>query len=152
MNKLKQIQTLIYNYHWQRKEVDRIARILNSIDGPQGAGIAQYGIEATLPKPNTNEKSKYEIEAMGRREKRQYERYVRFSENVEKVESLADYLDNDHQLIILDCMMEGMSYRSIADHLGVSRYKLGEMKDDMFDQLCQKCHFPQHLLKEKLTV
>ncbi len=150
MNK-HQLQELIYNYHWQIKEVDRISRILNNIDGPQGAGTAQYGIEATLPKPNTKEKSKHEIDAMSRREKRLYERYMRFKENVEVVESLADYLENDFNQIILDCMMEGMSLRSIAAHLGISRYKVGELKDEMIDHFCQICHFPQHFTKEKST-
>ncbi len=150
MNK-EQLQSLIYDYHWQAKEVERIARILNDAGGPQGAGTAQYGIEATLPKPNTNEKSKHEIDAMSRREKRLYERYMRFKENVEIVESLADYLESDFNQIILDCMMEGMSQRSIGAHLGISRYKVGELKDEMMSHFCQICHFPQHFTQEKST-
>lgn len=150
MNK-DQLQSLIYNYHWQIKEVERIARILNHIDAPKGAGTAQYGIEATLPKPNTSIKSKSEIDAMGRREKRLYERYLRYKDNVELVESLADHLDSDYKQIILDCMMEGMSLRSIGAHLGISRYKVGELKDDMINHFCQICHFPQHLTGDKIT-
>src|SRR5690625_1960646 len=150
MNK-KQLQTLIYNYHWQTKKANRIARILNDIDAPKGAATTQYGIESTLPKANTTLKSKHEIDAMGRREKRLYERYMRYIENIELVESLADHIDNEMQLIILDCMMEGMSLRSIAAHLGISRYKVSELKDEMLDHFCQICHFPQHFEIEKTT-
>ena len=147
----KQLQTLIYNYHWQTKEANRIARILNDIDAPKGATTTQYGIEATLPKANTTLKSRYEIDELSRREKRLYERYMRYKENIELVESLADYIDEEMQLIILDCMMEGMSLRSIAAHLGVSRYKVSELKDDMLSHLCQICHFPPHFENEKIT-
>lgn len=133
-----QLQALIYSYNWQTKEVDRIARILNTIDGPQGAKTTQYGIEATLPKPNTSIKSKCEMDAMGKREKRLYDRYMRFKSNVELVETFPEYIANEMQLIVLDCMMEGMSYRSIAAHLGVSRNKVTELKDEMLNHLSQK--------------
>lgn len=146
-----QLNDLIYNYHWQIKEVDRLNRILNDIGGPKGATTTKYGEESAQPKPNTSLKSKYEIDDMSRREKRLYDRYMRFKSNVEFVESLADYLSNEKQIIILDCMMEGMSLRSISAHLGMSRYKAGALKDKMFDHLCQKCHFPQHFEVEKTT-
>ena len=142
MNK-NQLQKLIYDYNWQSKECSRIERILNKIDGPTDVKTTQYGIEATLPKPNTSVKSKTEIDNMGKREKRQYERYLKFKNNVEFVESLADYVDDERQLTVLDCMMDGMSFRSIASHLKVSRNKLSEIKDDLLNHLSQKCQKDQ---------
>jgi len=142
MNK-NQLQKLIYDYNWQSKECSRIERILNKIDGPTGVKTTQYGIEATLPKSNTSVKSKAEIDNLGKREKRQYERYIKFKSNVEFVESLADYVDDERQLTVLDCMMDGMSFRSIASHLGTSHYKVGEIKDDLLNHICQKCQISQ---------
>jgi DNA-binding NarL/FixJ family response regulator len=142
MNK-NQLQKLIYDYNWQSKEYLRIERLLNKIDGPTGVKTTQYGIEATLPKSNTSVKSKVEIDNMGKREKRQYERYIKFKSNVEFVESLADYVDDERQLTVLDCMMDGMSFRSIASHLKVSRNKLSEIKDDLLNHLSQKCQKDQ---------
>ena len=138
MNK-NQLQKLIYDYNWQSKECSRIERILNKIDGPTGVKTTQYGIEATLPKSNTSVKSKSEIDNMGKREKRQYERYIKFKSNVEFVETLAYYLEDEKQLTVLDCMMDGMSFRSIASHLGTSHYKVGEIKDELLDRICQEC-------------
>lgn len=150
-----QLQSLIYKYHWQSKEVVRLRHMLFGIDIKEGSLTQQYGLEATLPKPNTNIKSKYEMDELDARERRQYERYLNFKRNTDFVESLLNEARNDQEMIILDCMMEGMSYRSIADHLGVSRYKIGEMKDDMFDhlcQICQLCQNQQHLHREKCEV
>lgn len=147
-----QLQSLIYKYHWQSKEVARLRSLLFGIDIKTGGLTQQYGIEATMPKANTSIKSKYEIDAMDVREKRQYERYLKYKANVDVVESLLSKTDNEQELIILDCMMDGMSYRSIADHLGVSRYKIGETKDEMLERFCQICHFPQLLNREKTLV
>lgn len=135
-----ELEQMIYDYHWQAREADRIKYLLNNIELPSGVKTTQYGEEATLPKANTSIKSKSEINAMSKREERLYSRYLRYTENTQFVESLASYLTDDIQLIILDCMMEGMSYRSIASHIGTSRYKIGEIKEELLSQLCQKCH------------
>lgn len=151
MNK-QQLQSLIYAYHWQSREVARLESLLFGVDRLSQNLTQTYGIEATMPKANTNIKSKYEMDELDARERRQYERYLDYKENVDTVESLLNHARNDQEMIILDCMMDGMSYRSIADHLGVSRYKLGETKDDMLNHFCQICHFPQHLQKQKSLV
>ncbi|MFC2948550.1 sigma factor-like helix-turn-helix DNA-binding protein [Virgibacillus sediminis] len=147
MNK-KQLENLIYQYHWRKRELDRISSIIwgGFSQVPSAGMVAQYGVEATLPKPNTNIKSAAEMDAMDAREKRQYQRWIQYSEKVDAIERLIDYLKEEQHKIILDCMMEGMSYRSIADHLGVNRNKIREMKEDMLGQLCQKCHFLTDLL------
>jgi len=152
---VKQIENLIYQYHWRKKELDRISGILWGYRIPNYSnGVSQYGIEATLPKPNTNLKSFAEMDAMDAREKRQYERYIEYLDKVEQIESMMDILADEQHQIILDCMMEGMSYRSIAAHLGIGRSKITEMKNEMLSQICQNGqkshigqsgHFKQHL-------
>ncbi|MFC7060782.1 sigma-70 family RNA polymerase sigma factor [Halobacillus seohaensis] len=153
MNK-KQVENLIYEYHWHRKELDRIGEIIwgGYSRGPSFGLVQQFGIEATMPKANTNIKSAAEIDALDVREKRLYKRWLEYREKVQAIELMVDFLEEEQQKIVLDCMMEGMSYRSIADHLSINRNKIREMKDDMLCQLCQKCHFLHDLLLEKITV
>ena len=149
------MENLIYEYHWREKEVNRLENILwggRSTHGPSFGLVQQLGIEATLPKPNVNIKSPTEIDAMERREQRLYKRWEEYREVVLTIEMLADYLENEQQKIILDCMMEGMSYRSIADHLGNNRNKIREMKEDMLCQICQKCQFLLELIEENIAV
>ncbi|MBB6451997.1 hypothetical protein HNQ94_000418 [Salirhabdus euzebyi] len=152
MNK-KKIENLIYEYHWRKKEMDRLENILfgSTIPIRGSVGVSKYGIEATLPR-GTSLKSKAELEAMDKREERLYERWVEYREKVFAIELVVDKLDDEYHLIIIDCMMEGMSYRAIAAHLGYSRSKLRELKDDMLNQICQKCHFVHDLILKKTTV
>lgn len=147
---LKQIEGLIYEYHWRKKEMDRIENMLfgHRIPISKSVGVAQYGIEATLPH-GSKLKSYAEMEAMDRREERQYKRWESYRTTVCAIEVMADSLEDEQELIIIDCMMEGMSYRSIADHLGISRNKLGQIKNEMLNHLSQKCHFVLSLLEEK---
>jgi|SRR5690625_2421215 len=142
----KQIENLIYQYHWRKKELDRLSNILWGLSNNfKSVGVAQGGIESTLPKPNTSLKSYAEMDDMDARERRNYERYIEYEEKVDAVESMIDCLEDEQHKIILDCMMEGMSYRSIADHLSVNRNKIREMKEEMLCQICQKCHLLQGL-------
>lgn len=136
MNK-KEIEQLIHEYHWRIREVIRLEKILfGSYESPdRSVGVAQYGIEATLPKPNTNLKSHAELKALDARERRLIKRLSDFRDKVMKVEEMAHYLTDDKHLIILDCMMEGLSYRSIAEHLGVSTTKLWQMKNEMIEKI-----------------
>ncbi|MGJ9460301.1 sigma-70 family RNA polymerase sigma factor [Oceanobacillus sp. CF4.6] len=146
----KQVEDLIYQYHWRKKELDRLHSILwGTRAHTKSIGVAQYGVEATLPKPNTNLKSYAEMDDMDAREKRLYNRWKEYKEKVQGIELLDYFLEDEYQLIILDCMMEGMSYRSIADHLSMNRNKVRDMKEDMLCQLCQKCHFLNDLKLEK---
>ena len=128
--------------------MDRLHNILWGVRTEyKSVGVAQGGIEATLPKPNTSLKSHAEMDDMDARELRLYNRWQEYKEKVHAIEVLGDYLEDEHQLIILDCMMEGMSYRSIADHLGMNRNKVRDLKEDMLCQICQKCHFLHDLLE-----
>lgn len=155
MNK-KDLENLIYEYHWRKKELVRIEGILfgNRIPMSKSVGVSQYGIEATLPHGSSG-KSIAELKDMDLREERLYRRWEEYREKVFAIEMFAENTKDEQQLVIIDCMMEGMSYRSIAAHLGMSRNKLGEIKNSMLDHLCQicqkdqKCHFVQNLFDKK---
>lgn len=135
----KQVEDLIYQYHWRKKEMDRLSNILwGTNSNNKSVGVAQGGIESTLPKPNTSLKSHAEMDDMDAREKRLYVRWMEYQEKAHAIEVMTDYLEDEQHRIILDCMMEGMSYRSIADHLSVNRNKIRDMKEEMLCQICQK--------------
>ncbi|WP_227396995.1 sigma-70 family RNA polymerase sigma factor [Jeotgalibacillus aurantiacus] len=151
----KEIENLIYKYHWQSKEASRLASLIFGRTGgsEKSWGVAQYGLEAVMPK-GSSIRSARELEEMDKREERLYKRYMKFNEHVETLERIAaevESFSDERMAIIIDCMMEGMSYRSIAMHLGINRNLIRELKDDMLCQICQKCHFVHDLkLEEKL--
>jgi DNA-directed RNA polymerase specialized sigma24 family protein len=148
----KQVENLIYEYHWRRREVDRLENILFGSSIPMKSwGVAQYGIEAAMPKGSSG-RSLLEIESMDLREQRLFNRLESFRDKVYAVEMIAGKVNEEQQLIIIDCMMEGMSYRAIAAHLGVSREKVRIEKNKMLSQICQNCHFLQDYLNGKKCV
>lgn len=126
--------------------MDRLSNILwGTNSNNKSVGVSQYGVEATLPKPNTNLVSAAEMNDMDAREKRLYVRWLEYQEKSHAIEIMSDYLEEEQHRIILDCMMEGMSYRSIADHLGINRNKIRDMKEEMLCQICHKCQLVHSL-------
>lgn len=150
MNK-KELESLIYSYHWRKREVNRLERILyGSSVIERSVGVSRYGIEATLPKGSPL-KSHAELEQLDLRDQLLLKRYNKHIDKVLLVERIAEWLEDEIHQIIIDCMMEGMSYRSIAAHLGVNREKIRELKEEMLCHICQNCHFLHELKNEKST-
>ena len=146
----KELENLIYDYHWMKREISRLYQRLYGVTGvaERNTLIAQYGIEATLPKGSPL-RSEVELRLMDLREERQYKRLKYLETRVEAIEKISDHLTDDLHLVIIDCMMDGMSYRAIAAHLGMNREKVREIKDEMLCQICQNCHFLHDLKSEK---
>lgn len=148
-----EIEKLIYDYHWLRKEVSRLEKIIFGFSVPiKSIGVTQYGIEAAMPKGSLL-KSEAELEALDVRERRLYKRLNMYRKKVFAVEKIAElYLVDDQELTLMDCMMEGMSYRAIAAHLGLSREKVRALKNEMINHIHQNCHFLHELKEDKSRV
>ncbi|KOP70990.1 hypothetical protein AMS60_23320 [Bacillus sp. FJAT-21945] len=148
-----EIEKLIYDYHWLRKEVCRLEKIVFGFSVPiKSIGVTQYGIEAAMPKGSLL-KSEAELEALDIRERRLYKRLNMYRKKVFAIEKIAELdLVDDQELTLMDCMMEGMSYRAIAAHLGLSREKVRTLKNEMIDHIHQNCHFLHELKRDKSAV
>jgi hypothetical protein len=148
----EQIEALLRDYRWMRKEVDRLERILFGYSSPMRSwGVSQYGIEATLPKGSPG-KSQAELKDMDIREERLYKRLKKYQKIVYAIELAVDFIEDEKMKIVYDCILEGMSYRAIGYHLGISREQVRRMKNKIIDHLCQSCHFLQLLKEEKSAV
>ncbi|MDU0070051.1 MULTISPECIES: sigma factor-like helix-turn-helix DNA-binding protein [Bacillus] len=151
MNK-KEIEKLISSYHWMSKEVQRLQRVLYGSDIPMRSwGVAQYGLEAAMPKGSPG-KSQAELKQMDLREERLFKRLEYFEERVYAIEAAARKIEGEQHKVIYDCMMEGISYRAIGLHLGISRETVRRMKDEIINQLCQNCRIVQLLNPQKSVV
>ncbi|WP_338788799.1 sigma factor-like helix-turn-helix DNA-binding protein [Metabacillus sp. FJAT-53654] len=147
-----QVEQLIKDYHWMRKEVNRLERILYGYSTPMKSwGVAQYGEDAAMPKGSPG-KSQMELEKMDIREERLLKRLWKLQGRVFALEAAADYLNDEIEKIVYDCMLDGMSYRAIGYHLDISREKVRQIKIDFLNQLCQNCHLLQLLKLEKIAV
>ncbi|USK61320.1 sigma-70 family RNA polymerase sigma factor [Peribacillus asahii] len=146
---IEKIETMLRDYPWMKKEVGRLERIIYGYSTPMKSwGVAQYGIEATLPKGSPG-KSQAELRDMDIREERQYKRLMQLRERVYALEMAADLLDDEKERVIYDCMLDGMSFREISYHIGVSRNQVKKTKEAILSQLSQKSQFVQLLNLEK---
>lgn len=151
MNK-KEIENLISSYYWMVKEVQRLQSVLYGSEIPMRSwGVARYGLEAAMPKGSPG-KSQAELKEMDMREERLFKRLQYFEERVYAIEAAARTINGERHRVIYDCMMEGMSYRAIGLHLGISRETVRRMKDEIINQLCQNCRIVQLLNPEKSVV
>lgn len=147
----EQLETLIKDYHWMKKEVERLQNIIYGYKTPMRSwGVARYGDEARMPRTSPL-KSQAELKQMDIREERLFKRLKNFEEIVYALELAADYLNNEKDKVIYDCLLDGMSYRAIAYHVGISRNDVRKRKEIILSQLCQKSHLVQ-LLKLKKSV
>ncbi|MGN7403414.1 hypothetical protein ACTHO0_26550 [Cytobacillus praedii] len=90
-------------------------------------GVAQYGIEATLPKGSSG-KSQVELRDMDIREQKQVARLEEYQRRVYSIESAGNYLDREILKIEYDCMLSGMTRQEIAIHLEISRDSVDKLR------------------------
>ena len=149
---INQVSQLIRDYRWMKNEVNRLQRtIYGSVFPMQSWGVAQYGIDAAMPKGSKG-KSVAEMEAMDVREKKQMERLEAYERYVYALESAVDVLEDERQKIIYDCLLDEMTYRQIALHLAVSKDYVQKQKTDIVRQIGQSRQITAILTMEKECV
>ncbi|MGY3716771.1 hypothetical protein ACWE42_14730 [Sutcliffiella cohnii] len=117
------------SYHWMIKEIDRLIIVLdNAIKtfGPESSLVAQWGIEATLPKakgmkPSTMSMSEDKYD-------RQWKRLKALEEKIKKIDEFVETLEDEKERTVLECILDGERMNTIARHVGVSRTRLNEIK------------------------
>ncbi|MGE8207822.1 helix-turn-helix transcriptional regulator [Heyndrickxia sp. NPDC080065] len=100
-----------------------------------GEGLtAQYGIEATLPKPQGVTSDPVYKETV-RREKR-YKKIAQYEEKVQVIQDHMYLISNERESEVLYWLLEGKSYRWIALHMGLSHSHIRRLRENIVDQLC----------------
>ncbi|MGE8079040.1 DNA-binding response regulator [Peribacillus loiseleuriae] len=126
----KQIESILKDYHWMMNSI----KILRDSMKDAGEGLtAQYGIEATLPKPQGVVSDPIFKEVV-RREKR-YKKIAQYEEKVQIIQDRMAVIQDDREFEVLHWILEGKSYRWIALHMGLSHSHIGRIKDSIVNQL-----------------
>lgn len=154
----KELESLISDYKFFKREIKRLEESLYRLGGgfatKTSNGVAQYGIEATLPK-SSGLISKAELDDLDKREQHILKRIMKYQTKVTFIECAEESLTDMTQQTLYSCMMEGMSYRAIGKHLGVSREQVRRLRNDLMCHLCHLCQNDQlchlwHDLKYKI--
>mgnify|MGYP000981590639 CR=1 FL=1 len=129
------VTQMIKDFKWMRNEVQRLQKLLYGHSLPiQNWGVAQYGVEAAMPKGSKG-KSMMELKRIESLEEKRNNRLKRYETEVYLLETLGDTLQNETQKVIYDCLLESMSYREIALHLMISKDNVQRQRKEIIQQL-----------------
>jgi hypothetical protein len=146
------IAELIRDYRMMKREIERLQRIIYGKSVPMRSwGVAQYGVEATLPHGSSG-KSQAELRDMDIREQKQIMRLQEYQRKVFAIESAGDFLDKEILKIVYDCMLSGMTRQQIAVHLVISRDSVDKLRAEIKAQIGTNTTFSKLLHGEKSAV
>lgn len=127
-----EIYDILKDYFWMIREIQRIDRELSETDFN---GAAQYGIDATMPRPQGVVGKALENEAMRRVQKSQrLQKYIR---DVNFINQNRHKIKGNREEVVLDCLLDGLSLTAIAKHLGMGRTRVTEIRNNIVDELAK---------------
>lgn len=99
-----------------------------------GDGLtAQYGIEATLPKPKGQTSDPIYSEVI-RRSKR-WDKIKEYADKVKVIQDRLHVIKDEREIEVLHWLLEGKSYRWIGYHMGLSFSHIKRIRDSIVDKL-----------------
>ncbi|MBS4172108.1 DNA-binding response regulator [Bacillus sp. FJAT-49736] len=128
----KEIENILKDYHWMINSIQELRKSMMSA----GEGLtAQYGIEASLPKPKGTTGDPIYREII-RREKR-HAVINKYKAKISVIQDRLHLIKDDRELEVLHWLLEGKSYRWIALHMGLSHSHIKRLRDSIIGQMCE---------------
>ncbi|MGE8207666.1 helix-turn-helix transcriptional regulator [Heyndrickxia sp. NPDC080065] len=129
----KEIGNILKDYHWMINSI----KILRDSMKEAGEGLtAQYGIEATLPKPQGVTSDPVYKETV-RREKR-YSKIAQYEEKVQVIQDRMYLIKDERESEVLYWLLDGKSYRWIGEHMRLSFSHIKRIRDSIIDKLANE--------------
>lgn len=126
------VEEELKDYPWMVREIERLRGILEEA----GSGLTGvYGLDGDMPKGKGGHADSVHREAQKR--EKYWNRMKQLEEKVTRIDSAAERLRDDRQRTILECLMEGQRMNRIAQHIGVSRQRLHELKLELVRLLAE---------------
>lgn len=129
MKTFHEIENALRDYHWMIKEIQRLREELNSVNV---SITTKYGVEASMPKGNKISKN-VESEVISR--ERKQKTLKKFEDKVKFIETNCTCIEDDRELAVLNCILDGLSIVSISQHLGFSERKVYMIKDEIVKKI-----------------
>lgn len=129
---MEQVEEELKDYPWMVREIARLRETLEQA----GSGMTgTYGLDGAMPKGKGKHADAVLREAE-RREKH-WTRLEQLEAKVRRINKAAERLSDERQRTIMECMMEGQRMNRIAQHIGVSRQRLHELKLELMRRLAE---------------
>lgn len=134
-----QLDQWLKDYHWMVNEIkimkDAMESVLKGIEY-DGAKIAQYGIEATLPKAVGGTSDPVSFEAI--RRANIYSRYLRYERKVREIQERSKYVVGEREIYVLNCILDGDSMRKIGQKMGLSESTIRRLREHILDMMIEQ--------------
>lgn len=125
----KDVAKILHDYGWIISEIARQRRMLSSVNTQM---TARYGLDATMPR-RTGTNDPVSNEVVHRERKNKW---------IAKLEAKALYvqerlaaIDDEREIAILECIMDGMSMVAIQRHMGISKSHLFRLRDSIIEKM-----------------
>lgn len=132
----KEIAAMLRDYHWMINEIKRQRQMLEDAGG--ASMTAQYGVEASLPKPQHVNSDPVAKEVVRRNKKQKW--IEKLEEKVSFIQKHMTCITNERELAVLECLLDGMSMIAITRHMQMSRRNIYEIRNAIVDKIA---HFAQ---------
>lgn len=124
----QEIEQTLRDYHWMIREIERLRELL----GDAGERVVRSYELLDMPKPQSGRSDPVALE-VSRRE-RHWKKLRTYEQKIMYVQERLDIIQDERERTVLDCMLDGMSMRAIAHHMGLSRRHVQNLKDSIVEQ------------------
>lgn len=127
----EQIARMIKEYQTNVRAVAKLRR--EYIDDVCGASIAQYGIEATMPKPQgqTSDPVLREVQRL----MRQDSVIAKYEQKVLYIQNRWDRVTDERQAMIFNQVLTGTSFEVISETMNLSRQRIHQIVNEIAELL-----------------
>lgn len=125
----------IRDYQYMQIEVSRIQRYLR--DAGEGM-VAQYGLEAAMPKGQGRNADRTQAE-VARRE-RKWKRLQNLQEKIERINEAVETIADEQERLVLEALLDGDKNTMIAKEIGVSRQRYYEIKRSAISKMARSMY------------
>jgi Response regulator containing a CheY-like receiver domain and an HTH DNA-binding domain len=127
-----EIEQTLRDYHWMVREIARLRDMLSDA----GERVVRNYEGLDMPKPQGRRSDPVSLEAS--RRERLWRKLQNYEQKVKFVQERMDVIEDEREKTVLDCLLDGMSLRSIAEHLGLSRRHVQNIKERIVEQFCSR--------------
>ncbi|WP_064202081.1 hypothetical protein [Brevibacillus brevis] len=120
---LQKAEEEIRDYNYMQIEIVRIQRFLREA----GEGmVAQYGLDAGMPKGKGSNGDKTHAEVV--RRERKWKRLQNLQDKIERINKAVETIPGEQERLIVEALLDGDKNNLIAKEIGVSRQRYYEIK------------------------
>ena len=133
----KEVENILKNYHWMLNSI----KIMRETDAGISSKTGQYGLEASMPKPQGIPGDPVYRDVI--RRSRYWKKIKEYEEKVSAIQQRIHVIQDDRELEVLNWLLEGHSYSWIARHMGLSERHIRRIKDSIVEKMSKMPNLPK---------